>query len=249
MSPEVSTVESDRGRRAEEVLATAARTGSVDLPTLTRYELAALGALDQGAWRDGDDVAWWQGLDGETREAVTIAALRGMGARGLVDLAGEPVGEDEDRVPVATGPELACVLVARSNPSFLVIGRESVTGTRGRAWLYGISEAGAGLRGVLSERVDDNGLHRFRLGSPDRAVGDFAAWACSPATVVRTIQAVLPEGSRPPQHRFVVAVQDHEAQLIDVSEDDRHADPRPVTPAELTDRLLDVVGAPWGPPL
>lgn len=246
--------ESERARRAEELLAESARNGTVELPTLTRYELAALGVLDEGAWRDGDDVAWWQGLDPEAREAVTIAALRGLGARGLIDLGGEPVGEDERSVRVPTGPELACILVARSNPSFLVIGRDSATGTRGRAWLYGISEEGAGLRGVLSERLDDNGLHRFRLDSPNRGVDDLAAWACSPdvaedgreAAVVRTIQAVMPEGSRPRQYRFVLGVQDGEAELIEVAEDDGHGDPRPVTPAELAGRLLEVVGAPGG---
>lgn len=248
----VSTGEgSERARRAEELLAESARSGTVELPALTRYELGALGVLDEGAWRDGDDVAWWQGLGEETREAVSVAALRGLGARGLIDLAGDPVGEDDSGVRIPTGPELACVLVARSNPSFLVIGRDSGTGTRGRAWLYGIAEEGAGLRGVLSERLDDNGVHRFRLDSPNRGADDLAAWACSPdvgedgreVPVIRTIQAVLPEGSQPPQYRFVVGVQDGGAQFVEVAADDGHGDPRPVTADELAGRLLEVVGA------
>jgi hypothetical protein len=176
---------------------------------------------------------------------VSVAALRGLGARGLVDL-DQPV-ETNGPVRLPAEPELATVLVARARPAFVVLGGEPATGQLGRLRLYGVIEEGAGLRCLLSELVEENGLHRFALCSPGRALADLAGWACTPATQVdqagrprpstRTLEVIEPRAERPRETRLIVLVGTGGVAVAEVGDDDQPGEPAVTTADELAERL------------
>jgi hypothetical protein len=242
----MSDRDEERRARAERLVGDAVSGGRVELPTLTREELAALGTLDAGPWRDADDLTWWSELPGETRRAVTVAALRGLGARGLVDLCRPPVGTDGP-VQLPAEPELATVLVARARPAFVVLGGEPEAGQLGRLRLYGVVEEGAGLRCLLSELVEEYGLHRFALCSPRRGLADLAGWACTPAAQddqagrprpsMRTLELIEPRAEGPRETRLIVLVGTDGAAVAEVGADDRPGEPAVTTADQLAERL------------
>lgn len=237
--------DTDRQERAERLLAAAVSEGRVELPTLTREELASLGALESGPWRDADELSSWSELGAEARKAVTVAAIRGLGARGLLDIDRPPAGTG-DRVQLAAEPELGTVLVARAQPAFVVVGGEPESGRLGRVRLYGVVEEARGLRCVLTEVVEDNGLHRFALCSPARALSDLASWACAPPSrvdeegrphpMVRTLEVIRPSETGPVETRLLVLVGTEAVAVAEVH-DDHAGEATIVTADHLRDRL------------
>lgn len=240
-----------KGARAQRLMDDALNRGRVELPTLTREELAALGALDVGAIRDGEEISWWTGMDEDMRQAVAVAAIRGLGARGLLDLAPRQPAGDSEQVQLPLEPELSAVLVPRANPAFLIVGRDPVGGQRGRTWVYGIVEQGRGLRCILFERVEDTALHRFALCAPARGLTDFAEWACAPATAVdengrpgpmlRTVEIIQPAEGGPNQHRFIVLAGPDGARAARVRSETEPFEPSEITPDQLAAQLLKLV--------
>jgi hypothetical protein len=238
--------EADRTRRARRLLDDAVSTGRVELPTLSRDELAALGALDSGPLRDAGELAWWLDMSEEVRTAVTVAALRGLGARGLVNL-DQPPSDSTDVVQVPTAPELGAILASRAQPAFVAVGGDPEAGQPGRLRLYGILEEGRGVRCVLTELVEDSALHRFALCSSHRALGDLAEWACATAATIdengrthpmaRTLEVVRPSSTGPAETRLLVLVGTDAVAVAEVGDDDQPGEPAVISAEDLRDRL------------
>lgn len=239
----------DREARARRLVDEALSTGEVQLPTLTREELAALGSLESGPWRDADDLSWWAEMTEEARTAVTVGAIRGLGARGLLDLT-QPAADAAGLVQLAPEPELGSVLAARVGPAFVVVGGEPDAGQLGRFRLYGVAEGG-GLRCLVTELVEDNGLHRFALRSPGAGFAAFAEWACAPATQVdaegrprppvRTLEVVRPRAEGPLVDRLLVLVGTQGVAVSEVGDDDQPGEPSVTTPDQLSRRLEGIL--------
>lgn len=227
-----------RAGAAAEIVDRAQREEMVTLPSLTREELAATGSLEASPLGDVSEFEYWNGLDAGARQAATVAALRSLAARGLVDLQrGEP--DPGGGVSVNTAPELGVILAARRQPAYIAVGSEPRQKLFGFVRLYGILDHVRKLNLVLLERASPEGIHQFALCRPAIAAGEVSRWACGPATeaTVRTVEVIRPSTSGPQRQRLAVVVSADGAEVADFDDEGELKARRPITEASLRERL------------
>ena len=160
-----------------------------------------MGALDATPLRDADAIGWWEALDERARHEIEDAARSSLSGRDLLLPGGGLAGE------------LAMMLEARANPSFVGIG--SVAAQPGALRLYG---TGDGQRAVVVEEVERVGLHSFSTCRPAEAAGLFAGWATTlPAGEAvgpsRGLELVHPD-EHAPEHAMLVVRPIGEGRLV-----------------------------------
>jgi hypothetical protein len=208
--------------------------GRLQLPSLTREELAALGQLDAGPLRDAGEVAWWSRLDEGTRAAAAGTALHGLVARGLLRL----VGPEPRLLP---SPELAVLMAARTRPSFIAIGAEPQRLQPLR--LYGIVDRVGAPRCLLLETAREDAVHDFELCTAAKAAEHLADWASAPladgarAVRMRTLEVLRLDPSAPIRWRLVVARGGDDAAFAEVDDQSRVGAPRVVVGTRLRETL------------
>jgi hypothetical protein len=151
------------------------QAGEVELPTLTAEELTAIGAEDVSIVRRQGPPEWLSQWPQEMRTAVLATALRAVVARGLIrpptieELARARQTGTLDIEPVG---DLRLLLSARRAPRYVaLVLREGYVGA-----VYGLSGPD-GDPAVVHEEVSPDGLHSFRLRTPDNAVATLAGLA------------------------------------------------------------------------
>lgn len=214
----------------------------VALPSLTREELAVTGSLEASPLGDVSEIEYWNGLDADARQAATVAALRSLGARGLVDLdRAEP--DASGGVALNAAPELGVILAARRQPAYVAVGSEPRQGLFGFVRLYGILDEVRKLNLVLLERASPDGIHQFALCRPAKAASEVSRWACGPATeaAVRTIEVIRPGKQGPHRQRLAVLIAENGAQIADFDDEGDVKATRPITEAALRERLRAIL--------
>jgi hypothetical protein len=150
-------------------------TGEVELPTLTAEELTAIGAEDVSIVRRQGPPEWLSQWPEETRTAILATALRAVTARGLVrPPTVEELARARDTGTLDIEPlgDLRLILSARRAPdSVALVLRERYVGA-----VYGFTGPD-GDPAVVHEEVSPEGLHSFRLRTPDNAVETLAGLA------------------------------------------------------------------------
>ena len=203
---------------------------------------------------DSPDLERWSGLGEEVRRAVTVSALRGLLARGLLDPragwvpSGEPSG---GMIEVPADPGLTLVLLARRQPSLMLLATALDEPQPGALRLYLLSpdeevEAGSRPWAVL-ERLHDSGLHAFSLCTVAAAVRQLAEWATASSEAASSDRERLIEVLRPghaQERRARLRVVRTEEQLT-VEQQEGLAEgagaPETTTAVELEDRLDDLI--------
>jgi hypothetical protein len=228
----------------------------VQLPTLTREELAVTGSLEASPLRDSSEIDYWNGLTDDARRAAGAAALRSLDARGLVDLTQKVEADASGNVEINSAPELGLILAARRQPSIVAVGSEPQRGLFGFMRLYGVIDERHDMTIVLMERTAESGVHEFGLCLVPRAAHEVSAWACGPdpiengdksETLVRTVEVIRPSQSGPSRDRFAVFINDASAELAEVDDKGEMTTRVPITAKALSDRLrslLDKVRTP-----
>ena len=234
-----------RPATAVEIIERLEREDLVSLPTLTREEIAATGSLQASPLTDVAATEYWSGLGEDARRAATVAALRSLSARGLIDLddgAVDPGGE----VALKPSAELGVILAARRQPAFIAIGSEPRRGLFGYVRLYGIVDEERHLNIVLLERATPDAVHEFALCKPSTAASEVSRWACGPRAEgdlatgeasVRTVEVIRPSREGPRRQRLAIVVTDDSTTIGDFDEEGQLSAQRPIAEAALRERL------------
>jgi hypothetical protein len=136
------------------LLAAAERNGPLALPGLLAVELCALGAYRHGLFAT-EVLAAWADLDPRTRKAYGEAAIRGLARRGLLarrDPDGRspaPAASDHEAL-IQAAPELAAILLARGDPTWIGVCVLEGTGIAGPR-IYGLGDVNRPLRAAVVE--------------------------------------------------------------------------------------------------
>ncbi len=203
--------------------------GAVEMPTLTRDELAVLG--DRPVLHDAIDETTWAALDTDSRQAVRDAVLRGLVARDLVRPAAEGL---------MLSDAVRLMLGVRAEPSFLVVGDEVGNEVRQPLRGYGIDLLEHRTDAVLLEFAAD-GLHRCLLTTPGDAAVRLASWALEPRdgveVVPRTLEVLQPGDGRPGYRRGIVLAAHGAARLAPLDPDGVPGEPEPIDADGLADWL------------
>lgn len=229
-----------------ELLRPLAEGHGVELPTLTVEELGSLGALRTGPVRRDREREWWEGFAAEQRALMTVTALRGLAARGLIE-PGELLavaGRALDGVRPA--PQLALILAARSRPAFIVLGAEPAS-QQVSLRLYGMVDAGQGRRAVLVERTGEIGLHRFSVWGAAPALKMLTRWATEPPPEggpprERAVEIGWPAGERSRRVEMVVRTAPGAVSLTERGDGGGWGEPSPTSVEAMEERLAALLG-------
>jgi hypothetical protein len=237
----------DKVAGANELVDRLEREGLVTLPTLTREELAITGSLEASPLRDASEVGYWQRLGPEAKQAAGAAALRSLGARGLIDLMEHAAPDPGGNASIHPSAELGLILAARNQPSFVLVGSEPQRGLFGFVRLYGVIDERRRLNIVLMERTPATGVHEFALCLPARAAEEVSNWACGTdllqgsdnpgETLVRTIEIIRPSEAGPSRHRLAIFAGRDSNALGEFDEAGEIVSQEPITAADLRDRI------------
>jgi len=177
------------------LLAAAERNGPLALPGLLAVELCALGAYRHGLFAT-EVLAAWADLAPRNRKAYGEAAIRGLARRGLL-VRRDPDPDDESPGPAASdhgalmqaAPELAAILLARGNPTWIGVCVLEGTGTAGPR-IYGLGDVRRPLRAAVVELPFGSdtssgsgplaGACHYLLASTSWAAALIADWALLP---------------------------------------------------------------------
>jgi hypothetical protein len=145
--------------------------GSVRLATLTDEEMASINADENTPFRPAETAERLRDLSPEARTAVLGTALRGLIARGLIQVPEDGRADADGTITARPVGELETILAVRRAPAAVVfVGQASYL-----AALHAFRDER--VSGFLEERIDPRGLHHFTLRTGDDAVAAVAALA------------------------------------------------------------------------
>jgi len=239
------------GDLRESVLRLLAPAGDVQLPSLSREELFALG--DCPALAHTDDQKWWDGLSGSEQVLVRGTAERGLLARNLLRL---PEGSDE----LELDEGVWTILAARRRPSWLAIMQGlDEPGAEVQVIVSGI-DLSPGLTMAVLVRARIAGVHAHRLIAAPKAPGVMVDWLLrepttgrvgsepvTSAPVGRTVEILRPrDPGTDDQVRYARAVvllaAGARVRWSRIHPDGTPGEPEPVTGPELTGWLAAACG-------
>ncbi|MBO0681892.1 MAG: hypothetical protein J2P45_01950 [Candidatus Dormibacteraeota bacterium] len=213
--------------QAAALLGQVAESGRVQLTVLTREELAALGSLDACVLQDEVELGWWNGLAPDVRRGVTVTALRGLIARGLLDPHAIRTSDSDDAVEVHAAPHLAFALLGRRQTDAVVAGSEPAERRIGSLRLYRMVGDSDVRPLFLLETVKDSSLHHFRLCNGPGAAAELASWALAQPQedpgarerVPRLLEVILVGADQPRVARVELSVESDSSIVVEAMQE------------------------------